>query len=83
MPQAEKKAAAEPKDDKATRPAPSADEQARITKAAQRIGSREPPPRVREVNTGPSESVPSVLSDSRSCHTDAGSSTARVLPPLP
>src|ERR671933_466594 len=45
MPQAEKKAAAEPKDDKATRPAPSADEQARITKAAQRINAREPPPR--------------------------------------
>src|SRR5919202_2214202 len=46
MPQAEKKAAAEPKDDKATRPAPSADEQARITRAAQRIGAREPPPRI-------------------------------------
>ena len=45
MPQAEKKAAA-PKSDKTERPAPSADEQARITKAAKRIGAREPPPRV-------------------------------------
>ncbi len=46
MPQAEKKAASEPKHDKAARPAPSADEQARITKAAKRISAREPPPRI-------------------------------------
>ena len=46
MPQAEKQAASKPRHDKATRPAPSADEQARISKAAQRISAREPPPRI-------------------------------------
>src|SRR5919202_782317 len=39
MPQAEKQAAAEPKQDKATRPAPSADEQARITTKSERRGN--------------------------------------------
>src|SRR5918911_32971 len=45
MPQADKRAAA-PKGDRAERPAPSAAEQARISKAAKRISSREPPPRI-------------------------------------